>query len=169
MAIRCAKHNWVGEAGEYCPDCIDSAGKEVAKEIKKKIEKNKRGGAMGVGFPAILKLEDFGDKLFDAFREPAYQVGSSLDSVEKGGKRGWRDVDVRMILPDEKYAALRFGDPKSTIQNARWAAVCLAFSVLGREMTGLPIDFQIQQQSYANEKFKGPRSALILTRVRKNI
>ena len=36
----------------------------------------------------------------------------------------------------------------------------LAFSALGREMTGLPIDFQIQQQSYANEKFEKSRNSL---------
>jgi hypothetical protein len=28
-------------------------------------------------------------------------------------------------------------------------------------MTGLPIDFQIQQQSRANDTYPGPRSALI--------
>jgi hypothetical protein len=37
----------------------------------------------------------------------------------------------------------------------------LAWSMLGRQMTGLPIDFQIQQQTLANDEFDGPRSALM--------
>jgi len=46
----------------------------------------------------------------------------------------------------------------------------LAQRSIGKAMTGLPIDFQIQQQSYANEHYPGKehtRSALgILARLR---
>jgi hypothetical protein len=44
--------------------------------------------------------------------------------------------------------------------NPKLAAITLEFSALGELMTGLPIDFQIQSQSHANEKYPGWRSAL---------
>jgi hypothetical protein len=110
---------------------------------------------MSVGFPNIIKLEEFGSKVWDAFGGPPYHVGSSMLN-----KTGWRDVDVRMILDDAEYLAMGFGDPKRPQQNAKWVAMCTAFSALGREMTGLPIDFQIQQQTYANETEDKPRSAI---------
>lgn len=111
---------------------------------------------MGVGMPAYLLLQEFGSQVWAAFGAPPYLVGSALD-----GKQ-WRDVDVRLILDDETYAAWGFGDPRPSYayQNGKWVALCLAFSALGKQMTGLPIDFQIQQQSYANKTFDGPRSAL---------
>lgn len=110
---------------------------------------------MGVGMPTVLLLHEFGSKVWDAFGHVPYHVGSSLDL-----KTGWRDVDVRLILPDDEYAALGFGAPGRPSQNAKWVAMCLAFSLLGKEMTGLPIDFQIQQMTRANEEFEGNRSAL---------
>jgi hypothetical protein len=110
---------------------------------------------MGVGMPAALLLNEFGSKVWDAFGEPPFHVGSSL-----GQKSGWRDVDVRLMLSDETYAAMGLGDPDRPHDNGRWVALCLAFSVLGREMTGLPIDFQIQQMSHANNKHKGNRSTI---------
>jgi hypothetical protein len=106
--------------------------------------------------PATLKLEQFGELLHDAFGEVPYQVGSSLETTT------WRDVDVRVMLDDETYAAMGFGDPVYSHHNAKWVAFTLAFSALGREMTGLPVDFQIQQTTRANEQFggRGGRSAL---------
>lgn len=110
---------------------------------------------MGVGMPAHLWLHEFGSQVCFAFGEMPYHVGSSLTL-----KSGWRDVDVRLILPDDKYDALGLGKPNLPHQNGKWVALCLAFSALGKQMTGLPIDFQIQQQSRANAEFDGPRSAL---------
>lgn len=101
----------------------------------------------GVGQPAGLYLEQFGRVLYEAFGTPAYHVGSSMP----GKGPGWRDVDVRLMLDDEVYEAMGFGDPKRPHDNARWVAFTLAFTALGRQMTGLPIDFQIQQTSRANE------------------
>lgn len=104
--------------------------------------------------PASLWLEEFGSQLWSAFGKPAYLVGSAL-----AGK-AWRDVDVRLILDDETWAAMELGDPRCDHQNAKWNALVLAFSALGRQMTGLPIDFQIQQFTWANATFDGPRSAI---------
>lgn len=115
-------------------------------------------GSMGVGMPASLVLEQFGEVIADAFGETPYLVGSALETTK------WRDVDVRVILDDETYAAMGFGNPDHPHSNAKWVAYVLAFAALGKAMTGLPIDFQIQQRTHANEKDDKPRSALGITR-----
>jgi hypothetical protein len=117
---------------------------------------------MGVGMPQHLLLHEFGSQVWHAFGTPPYHVGSSLLSKE------WRDVDVRLILPDEQYAALGLGKPNLPHQSGKWVALCLAFSALGKQMTGLPIDFQIQQQTRANEEFTGERSALGVVALRRS-
>jgi hypothetical protein len=66
---------------------------------------------MSVGMPAELMLVEFGQIVLDAFDGAVstampYHVGSSLLK-----KRGWRDVDVRLILSDEEYERLGFGHP----------------------------------------------------------
>jgi hypothetical protein len=106
--------------------------------------------------PATLLLEEFGSQVWHAFGSPPYLVGSSLV-----GKQ-WRDVDVRLILDDAEYEALGLGDPRPSYahRNGKWCALCLAFSALGKQMTGLPIDFQIQQRTWANKTYDGPCSTL---------
>ena len=117
---------------------------------------------MGVGMPAALYLNEFGSQIMSAFGEVPYHVGSSLLK-----KRGWRDVDVRLILDDEQYEAMGLGDPRRPHLNEKWVSLCLAYSALGKSMTGLPIDFQIQQRSHANKAFiEGDRSALGLVPLR---
>jgi hypothetical protein len=110
---------------------------------------------MGVGFPQTLALHEFGSQVWFAFGDMPYHVGSSLTE-----KSGWRDVDVRLILDDETYAAMGLGEPSSPHMNGKWVALCRAFCLLGQEMTGLPIDFQIQQRTQANTQYTGKRSAL---------
>ncbi len=110
---------------------------------------------MGVGMPTALLLNEFGNLVFKAFGEVPYLVGSALSE-----KAGWRDVDVRLILPDAVYSEMKLGRPDNPHSNAKWASLCLAYSALGKAMTGLPIDFQIQQQTWANKTFPGNRSAL---------
>jgi hypothetical protein len=113
---------------------------------------------MGVGMPAGILLQQFGDHVWAAFGHPPYHVGSSLEN-----KSGWRDVDVRLILSDEDFDQMfpgHNGDERQDLHNAKWVALCLAFSALGQQMTGLPIDFQIQRQTQANEQYAGKRSAL---------
>lgn len=120
---------------------------------------------MSVGMPADLLLEEFGYQVWCAFGETPYHVGSSVL------KKVWRDVDVRLLLPDEEYERQGFGDPAHPHSNAKWVSLVMAYAALGKAMTGLPIDFQIQQQSYANEHYPQEdgcvRSALsIHTRLR---
>jgi hypothetical protein len=104
--------------------------------------------------PNTLYLGLFGEYVLNAFGEVPYLVGSALSS------RTPRDVDVRLILSDEQYEAWGFGDPRHPHQNPKWEATVLAFSALGTRLTGLPIDFQVQAASVANQD-DGPRSALI--------
>lgn len=122
----------------------------------------RRKKALGnfVGMPAALKLEEFGSQVWHAFGEPPYLVGSATFY------KSWRDVDVRLILDDKTYKAMGLGDPKRGPHNGKWAALCAAFAALGREMTGLPVDFQIQQRTYANKKYKGARMAIGLVQLR---
>jgi len=105
--------------------------------------------------PAGIWLNKFGVIIRDYFGHVPYHVGSSLNSKD------WRDVDVRLILPDDECEAM-FGD-QPNFTNPKWAAIVLAFCALGKEMTGLPIDFQIQPQTWANKTYpmaENPRSAM---------
>jgi hypothetical protein len=111
-----------------------------------------------VGFPAAQYLHEFGSQVWHAFGDPPYLVGSALFTTE------WRDVDVRTILTDEEWERLDLGDPERPSGKAM--AFNLAFSELGRRMTGLPIDFQLQQQTHANQRHKGARSAIGLVHLR---
>ncbi len=111
--------------------------------------------------PAELYLHEFGSQVYEAFGHLPFQVGSSMTS-----KRDWRDVDVRIILDDEEYEVMGLGDPLQPLKNGKWVSLCLAYSALGKHITGLPIDFQIQQRTHANEKFEGPRGALGLVPLR---
>ena len=75
-----------------------------------------------------------------------------VGSVEQG--KEYRDVDVRTILTDEDFDALFGASPLF------WEAFCLGTGAWLREQTGLPIDYQVQRMTEANEKHKGPRNPL---------
>jgi hypothetical protein len=104
--------------------------------------------------PQGIWLTKFGAIVEDFFGHTCYHVGSSLITKD------WRDVDVRLILPDDEFAE-RFGKETSPETNPKLGAITLAFAALGKQMTGLPIDFQIQTTSYANSAYPFNRSALI--------
>lgn len=118
---------------------------------------------MPVGMPAQHYLHEFGRYVEDAFGHTAYHVGSSLRL-----KDGWRDVDVRVLLPNAEYYGVHgFLHPDRKNMDAKLVATELAWSAFGRALTGLPIDFQIQPIAWANERFGraagGERSALGMT------
>jgi hypothetical protein len=79
----------------------------------------------------------------EAFGNPPYLVGSALE------RHDWRDVDVRSILDDAEWDAL-FAD-----REFLWGLFCLGVSSYLSQMTGLPIDYQAQRMTEANERFGG--------------
>lgn len=77
-----------------------------------------------------------------------YLVGSALAHSD------YRDVDVRAIMRDEDFDAT-FGG-----HGPRLGLTCMALSAWLKNMTGMPVDFQFQRMSIANERHRGPRNAL---------
>jgi len=113
----------------------------------------------GPGVPGAMHLEAFGQDIRQAFGRVPYHVGSSATS------KTWRDVDVRLILPDDDFDALFPGFKVANHIDAWWSLLCAALSELGAKRTGLPIDFQIQSMTEANEKYpSGIRNPLFLIR-----
>jgi hypothetical protein len=108
---------------------------------------------IGVGMPAALHLEAFGREIEAAFGHLPYLVGTASTG------KTWRDVDVRLILPDDEFDALFPPVPRDQ-PDGRWGLLCAAISELARQRTGLPVDFQIQRQTHANDRFPGVRQAL---------
>lgn len=106
---------------------------------------------MSVGGPQSLALDAWANRLKDIFRDDdcwgVYQVGSSVKS------KGWRDVDVVVILDDEAFVRW-FGDwPGAGHRNdPKWAALCSALSAWGTAETGLPIDLKVQGHTDANKR-----------------
>lgn len=70
-----------------------------------------------------------------------YLVGSAMESAE------FRDVDVRSILPDEEWDELFGGRPFF------WSLFCLGVSTYLSEVSGLPVDYQAQRMTEANERY----------------
>ena len=82
--------------------------------------------------------------LFGAGR--VYLVGTA----QTGGE--YRDVDVRAILPDDEFDAMFGGQP------VLWSKFCFLASDWLAHQTGLPVDFQVQRRTEANEKYDGRRN-----------
>jgi hypothetical protein len=102
-----------------------------------------------IGFPDTEKLDHAAGVLTGAFHETCYLVGSATYT------KAYRDVDVRMIMSDEKYDKL-FG---RTGISPFWSLLCTSISYWMRHATGLPVDFQIQRQSRCNG-YQGKRRPL---------
>lgn len=97
---------------------------------------------------AYFKLDVACIPLWRAFGENGgvYLVGSVLR------KPDWRDVDIRVILYDEEFDRL-FPKTDRFQENAQWKLFCISISNYLSSVTGLPIDFQIQRQTEANEQY----------------
>ena len=116
-----------------------------------------------VGAPACFALEQCCQHINDAFKTDGpgytggcYLVGSALE------RQDWRDIDVRYIMPDEQFAQMfpHCGAEGHWESDPRWLLLIVSISGWLCSATGLPIDFQIQPQTHANERHKGQRSAL---------
>ena len=83
-----------------------------------------------------------------AFGTPPYLVGTA-------NVRGpYRDVDVRLILDDERYDIL------AALDSGLVPFMGLALGEYLAARTGLPIDFQVQRQTEANAAHNGVRNPL---------
>lgn len=83
-------------------------------------------------------------------------IGSTfLVGTSASGRQEYRDVDVRTILPDDQYDALT-----DVIAAEGVAFLGLAIGEYLHSLTGLPIDYQIQRQTEANERHTGRRNSL---------
>jgi|SRR6185295_2512246 len=124
--------------------------------VKRKPSIKVRKKASYVGAPAIFALNQACRQINEAFSDcfGCYLVGSSLERPD------WRDVDVRMILSDEAFDAEFPGAGQHWEQDTRWLLITVALSQWLSKQTGLPIDFQIQPQTHANERHAGPRQAI---------
>jgi hypothetical protein len=83
-------------------------------------------------------------------------VGSCLE------KPDFRDVDVRCIIPDIEFGYLFPASAEEEVFDARWSLLCTSISDWMKSVTGLPVDFQFQKMSLANERFTGAREALTI-------
>lgn len=81
-----------------------------------------------------------------AFGNPPYLVGTA----GAGDAESYRDVDIRLMLDDDEFAA-------ACPTMERWELLCIAFSAYLSERTGLPVDFQIQRTREANERYGSKR------------
>lgn len=97
--------------------------------------------------PDIYLLDQWGRQLIEAFDNRAYLVGSVARA-----EREFRDVDVRMLVPDDAgwIAASKL----------RLRTINLAVTLWGRQVTGLPIDFQFQPAEEFHADDGQRRSAL---------
>ena len=86
--------------------------------------------------------------------EHPYLVGTA----GYGDAGSYRDVDVRLMLDDDEFAA-------ACPTRERWELLCLSVGAYLASRTGLPVDFQIQRTAEANEIHGGkPRNPLGLVR-----
>jgi hypothetical protein len=96
--------------------------------------------------PVLHRLDQACKPLVEVFGPVVYLVGSVQERKAVAGS----DVDVRLILPDKKYDRLMFDRPKGFA-----TLLDFALGAYLREVTGLPVDFQIQRQTEANARHQG--------------
>ena len=84
-------------------------------------------------------------EVFGGWNGP-FLVGSVQERTAALGS----DVDLRLVLDDEVYDALMAGAPEGFA-----TLLDFALGAYVRELTGLPIDFQVQRMTEANERHAG--------------
>ena len=144
--------------GYNCPKCGASASgrkRRMTNECGQQKRLDDRKKANYIGSPQVFALEQACRSINEAFDGyGCYLVGSCIERPD------WRDVDVRFIMPDDRFAVLFPKAGQCWEQDARWLLLTVAISERLSKVTGLPIDFQIQPQTHANERHKGPRHSI---------
>ncbi len=92
------------------------------------------GRATSLGPQDIFLLDQWGRQLHEAFGEMPYLVGSVARSALLP-----RDVDVRMLIPSRLKRTMLTRSAELAIRTMN-----VALTLWGRQVTGLPIDFQMQ-------------------------
>lgn len=93
----------------------------------------------------IFLLDQWGRQLSEAFGQRPYLVGSTVQNSDHDP----RDVDVRMLDP------LRLGNRPLARRTLN-----LVLTLWGRQLTGLPIDFQFQTTREFHSHDGKPRNPL---------
>lgn len=96
----------------------------------------------------LHELDEACKPIREGFGATPYLVGSAMNDAD------WRDVDVRLMLSDEEFDSLFAERPKL------WGLLSRVITTYLQARTTLPIDFQIQRISEANEKHRKPRNPL---------
>ena len=112
---------------------------------------SERPKPLGVGMPGWLWLNEYGRLLRRAFGHYPLLVGSAL------ARKDPRDIGVRLILPDDEWPRLVGPLNECDRPDTRWAVICMAYTALGRQLTGLPIDFQLKTAAAAAPEQGYPR------------
>ena len=102
----------------------------------------------------MFLLDQACNPIIEAFGDTPYLVGTAVI------RQPHRDVDVRLILKDKKYAKLR---KAIGLDGIAYLGLAIGDHLASR--TGLPIDFQIQQMSAANAQHDGMRNPLGLRKL----
>jgi len=123
----------------------------IQKDTKERFEriqlKDKVARANYLGVPAAFNLNHECKQIFDAFGHMPFLVGSCIT------KRDFRDVDLRLILPDDEFKELFPSGIKTLQFDGRWSLLCVVISEWLSARTGLPIDFQFQKMTDANKQY----------------
>lgn len=122
-------------------------------------QKTPKAKASHVGAPAIFALELACGEINRAFGcFGCFLVGSAIERPD------WRDVDVRFIMEDAEFSAFFPGVPDvgrcTWEHDPRWLWLTTSISERLSRLTGLPVDFQFQPQTWANKAHEGVRHAL---------
>lgn len=122
-----------------------------------------------MGAPACFELEQACRTVAEAFWSPdqfcsMYVVGSVLKRPD------WRDVDIRMMMSDEVFQA-EFPDVDITSgaweHDPKWLLLTTCISKFLSSASGLPVDFQFQPMTHANQHHRGVRNPIGFRYVKK--
>lgn len=84
-----------------------------------------------------------------------YLVGTAGTAYVSTERQEYRDVDVRLILADDRYDLLA-----EALGSGGVAFLGLAIGQYLASLTDMPIDFQVQRQTQANAMHQGSRNPL---------
>ncbi len=76
-----------------------------------------------------------------------FLVGSAIS------KRDYRDVDIRMIVPNRLFDRWFVGAKHYPYPRGKLAHMNTAYSLYAQQATGLPVDFQFQRMTDANKEY----------------